>query len=179
MKIPNFVATTAYPASGKSTITKYLESELGFARFSGDEALKKDYGGDGWFENMPEEQKREVLERMYKDMQDVVHEGKNTVLDTTLYNNKWRKDVFTGIHAPCEKHLVWIRTGPELQKRIIESRIKSGQWKADDSSPIGTWKNKMGWEDPGSSNGYNLIVYENNTPSDLRLIKSELRKRFL
>ncbi len=170
IKPVNFVATTGYPGSGKSTMTMYLNDELDFARFSTDKIPH-------WFE-MSDDEKMAAFARLYNDLQENIREGKNSTLDTTLYSDEWRKGVFTGLVNPCEKYLIWMKQGPDLQNKVIEERIKKGFWKQSDRDIIERWKTEMGWEDPKPNSDYNLIVYENNRPGDLNLIRKDLRQRF-
>lgn len=166
---PKLVVITAYPASGKTTITKYLE-EIGFVRLSGDEEIEAVYGSPDWFGNITEEQKQRAFDILYGKKDRNLSDGRDVVIDTTGHSQGFRKDNFC-TRVTCDKYLIWIKTDPGLQAEIVKSK----GW---GENAIEEWKKEMGWEDPVESGDYELIVYTNNGPGDLEHIKQDLKNRF-
>ena len=167
MRMPRLVAVAALPASGKSTITGYMEQELGFVRLSGDEEMETEYGGPGWYGKISEEQKRAAFERLCRKRNECLRAGRDVVIDTTGYCERFRKDNL-GTGEPCRKYLIWIKLDPGAHAALIR---KKG-WAP---GVIEKWKKERAWEDPKESSEYQLIVCEN---WGLEHLKQDLRNRF-
>jgi len=176
MKKPKLVVICAYPATGKSTITKYLAKELNYVRLSGDYEMREE-AGEEWFRTATEKQKGAAFARLYEKREKHLGSNENVLIDTTGHSEEMRDEHFD-TKVECDKYLVWMKVSPEMSKYIVTKRIAEGTWPADDPDPLESWIEEMGWEDPEPSPDYELIVYENKQIGDLDKIIEQLREKF-
>ena len=167
MRMPRLVAVTALPASGKTTITRYMEQSLGFVRLSGDEEMEAKYGGQGWYGRITEEQKIAAFERLCRKRDEYLRAGRDVVIDTTGYCEGFRKENL-GTQQPCKKYIIWIKLAPGAHAALIR---KKG-WAP---GVVEKWSAERKWEDPKESREYALIVYENRSTEQ---IMKDLRDTF-
>ena len=162
------VVFTGYPTCGKSTLSKFLDHDLGFIRLSGDEISEELFGHT--YPYAGGEDPERIWDTIYRRRDRLLAKGKNVVIDTTAYDERRRSELFAA-SAQTEKYLVWLQVSPET----MAGRAKGREWAEDD---IELWKAQVGWEDP-QKGGYHLLVYANDVPDDLERIKSDLRKQLI
>ena len=173
------VVFTGYPTCGKSTLSRFLDQDLGFIRLSGDEISEELFGHTHPYAD--NEDPEEIWKTIYRRRDRLLAKGRDVVIDTTAYDEQRRSGLFAA-SAQTEKYLVWLQVSPETMAR----RAKGREWTADDME---LWKAQVGWEDPQEGpclpqqtkpqeGGYHLLVYANDVPDDLERIKSDLRKQF-
>ena len=166
MKKTNLLVLTGYPTCGKSTVSKFLEQELGYTRLSGDDISIELFGHT--YPYTENEDPERIWETIYQRRDQALRDGQNVVIDTTGYNEQRRRELFD-TPTEVERYLGWLQVNPETISRRQEGR----QWNQDS---VDQWKSYVGWEDP-RQNGYRFLVYQNNSPEDLEQIKTDLRKQ--
>jgi len=156
---------TGYPACGKSTVSRFLERDMGYARLSGDDISEELFGHT--YPYSEGEDPERIWQMIHQRRDRLLAEGRDVVIDTTAYDGQRRAGLFS-TPAPAEKYLVWLQVSP----KTMAKREKGKKW-AEGS--IERWKAKVGWEDPEEGE-YHLLVYANDTQADKERIKSELIK---
>lgn len=158
--MPKLVVLTGYPSSGKTTVSKFLSEELGYARVGVDDVV------DG--ARMDQDEVEFMLWPMVTGSRNNwLSQGKNVVVDSPAASRELREYLFETC-VPCQKYLVWMRTSPGENY----SRKSQQVWTRND---IEKWK-AGGWEDP-QPGSYTLLVYPNDTQEDLGKIKEDLIRR--
>lgn len=161
------VVLTGFPTCGKSTVSRFLEQDMGFSRLSGDDISVELFGHT--YPYSGNENPERIWDTVCKRRDQLLEEGRNVVIDTTAYNEQRRTVLFDTVKE-TENYLIWL----QVSSKSVEKRTSRREWKDDD---INKWKNHVEWEDP-KSNGYHLVIFHNNDPEDLKRIKSGLKKQF-
>jgi len=170
---PRLVVLSGYPSSGKTTIARYMQRELGFERVASDDLrlmlfgvahpeLMKDpeYNLKEWEILWP------LIDRGKAYLLTI---GRDVVVDSTAAFNDLRRTLlntrYGNVEIPAEKYLAIIH----VDKEVLRQR--------DHPDAIETWNSF--WNEPESNPiGYEVLSYVNNTPEDREAIQRDLRRRF-
>ena len=181
------VVLSGYPRSGKSTVTKFMQEELGFARLSIDDLRYNMYGmsfpemvayfGGGDFQS-PEYQREEELLRDVLQIQKMAHlmANKSVVLGGTFGYNQWRWELlcpsYGRLHHDSDiaRYLIMVDVDrKELERRALTS--------ARDPSLLRKWDEF--WEEPDfiypGEGTPKLVRVRNNNTDDFSRSQDVLR----
>ena len=169
---PRLVVLTGYPTSGKSTIARYMQDELGFCKIGTDDIGEMLYGKS--FPGVLQDEQGELKESImrygsYHLKMLLISEGFDTVLDVTAPTNDIRRQWLDTKHVngefPAEKYLMTLRVDKEeLLRRPFPEIVPfwDKHWEEPEENPV----------------GYELLLYRNNTPQDREVIYADLKQRF-
>ncbi|MFH1592957.1 MAG: AAA family ATPase [Candidatus Woesearchaeota archaeon] len=175
--VPNLVAMTGLPCSGKTKISNYLVNRLGFVRLSFDMMREQLYGVTDYptFIQQPgwSAKEQSMFGVIQASKYQLIGGGLDVVIDSTASFRSIRDmlmDTRTqeGGVLPARKLLIYLKVEPV----VIRNR-SSGKGRNQD--PIAMWSDY--WEEPVESD-YGVLTYENNRPEDLVRILEDLDKRF-
>ncbi|MBI4176222.1 MAG: ATP-binding protein [Candidatus Aenigmarchaeota archaeon] len=166
------VVMTGVPASGKSTVAKFLEESKGYSRISGDDISVELFGHTYPFSEG--EDTGLIWNVIYRKRDEALSDKRNVVIDTTAYSQFRRRELLNihGLPMPyslAQHHLLWLKVTPD----IINDRTGQKGWS---ENTVLKWMNDVMWEPPRRDK-YRLLEYDNNTPDDLERIRADLKAR--
>lgn len=168
---PKLVVLSAYPRTGKTTISGYLQ-ELGFVRLASDSMREVLFN-----KTAPELAKDPDFEvKEYGILWPTINYtkmglllgGVDVVVDASTVYNDMRRALLDTREFKADKYLIMLRTGQdELVRREM---TRSGSMEYSD-------KLASCWEEP-SGMECRILEYQSNAPEDLDIIKRDLHVRF-
>lgn len=169
---PRLVVFSSYPSAGKSTLSRFLEEQLGFSALDYDAVREQLYGKP--FMELTRDQQSSIWPEINRRKFDLLTEGKDVVLDSTHRSNARRKasldTTYGGFEIDAERYLIVLRVDREiLERREI---LRRGDLREIEYCDVD-------WEEPEKQpRDYQVIEYVNNTPENMESIKTDLAKRF-
>lgn len=171
---PHLVLVSGFPRSGKTTLTRFFENQLGFARTSLDEVSEELHGWKDLSHKETDprwkEKKKEALDAVRQNIWSALREGKSIVVDAAASHER-KRDWFFQVPkdvGDVEKILIVLTTDPE-------TLTQRGREAGRTNDAVASWSNY--WEEP-SGEGYRIIPLESSTLQDLETNMQICREMF-
>ncbi|MBI2578089.1 MAG: hypothetical protein HYW26_00085 [Candidatus Aenigmarchaeota archaeon] len=172
---PRLVLVTGVIGSGKTTVRRFLQEELAFAGVSHDEMIEQAYGvpyakfrlWPDYEEIFPAVRKASYILRNIR-----LIGGRDLAMEGAYRRQQDRANaLITGFSD--EKYLLVINVDRGILERRVRDEGKSLELLSEQLSQ---------WErispDCSEELGCEVIIYQNNTPEDMKAIQADLRRRF-
>lgn len=169
---PKHVLVAGSPASGKSEIAKFV-SELGYQRVSPDEIATEKFGHTYPFR--PNEDVNELWAEFNRRKHDALVNGKDVVVDSVAPDD-YSVNYLLWSPVPADRYLISLKVKPETLQVRRQNRADACQHGWVEADLFG-WEKDYGDVDHTESAEYTLLIYQNDTPEDLRRIKDDLRRK--
>ena len=150
------------PFSGKTTLAKAIEKEMGYVRVDLDEVKFEMYSKDALDVDLKQEDWDRVYQEMYKRIESLLRQGKTVIHDTGNFTRHERtlvKQIAEKVGG-VEIYTIFVDTPYEIaRQRLLTNRRKGKRFDVSDKD-FETTVREM--ETPGQDE--NTLVYKYNTP---------------
>ena len=150
------------PFSGKTTLAKAIEKEMGYVRVDLDEVKFEMYSKDALDVDLKQEDWDRVYQEMYKRIESLLRQGKTVIHDTGNFTRHERtlvKQIAEKVGG-VEIYTIFVDTPYEIaRQRLLTNRRKGKRFDVSDKD-FETTVREM--ETPGPDE--NTLVYKYNTP---------------
>lgn len=179
---PRLVVLSGYPCSGKTTLTHFMQDELGFLSVGLDPLVEMVYNRK--FIHLRNHYPREMRTSMFWEplLNNIkmyfLRHSYDTVIDSATPFNEQRKDFFNTGDIDVEKYLIVLDVNPDvLRERSIA--VSGKEYDLENWAIGGRWGDRWEIPNPASELGCKeVFVYPNNTREETEAMYTDLRIRF-
>jgi predicted kinase len=176
----HLVLASGLSGTGKTEISKYLESICGFYRVCPGE-LRDEYIRRGEYIGLHFLAIYGlVTEKALDDAKKEFYNGRNVVIESRATNNKRRHRLLDPFGDDAvKKSIIIVKSSPDVViERMVEVLKRNNKYDGDDEKLRSILQDfPESWEEP-DLNEVEVLTYTNETQSDLVKIKRDLRSRF-
>ena len=176
--LPRLVTFCAHPVTGKTTISRFLQNELGFIRLGWDELEEAASWPEGVKCDEPGYDFRDGAWKQLEFFRDLyLARGIDVVVDSPATDIYSRDRIFKSEH-PHDNYVIVLSVSLLSHRRFIRKRLGNGKQLGQALS----YATRGEWDDPSRCDysvlqSCKIIRYRNWWPWDMKIIQRSLIKR--